>query len=205
MEDEKEGGFVDRRASSKMGSGSEAASGRTEEAASGESVAPAEGLEKLRAELERERQKADENLRQWQRAAADYQNLKRRSEQERSEATVFAQVALVINLLPVYDDLDRALATVDANLAGLNWVQGISAIQRKFAATLEAMDVHEIESEGAKFDPSEHEAVGQTAGEEGIILHVVQKGYRLGSRVVRPAMVIVGNGEEPPGDSPAED
>ncbi len=100
--------------------------------------------------------------------------------------------ALVINLLPVYDDLERAVATVDAHLAGLNWVQGVVAIQRKFQQLLEAMGVSEIAAAGETFDPNRHEAVGKQPGDDGKVLHVVQKGYQIGDRVIRPAMVIVG-------------
>jgi molecular chaperone GrpE len=113
-------------------------------------------------------------------------------EQERGEQARFASAALVINLLPVYDDLARAVETVDAHLAGLNWVQGVLAIQRKFAQLLEAMGVTEIAAAGEAFDPNRHEAVGKQPGDDGKVLHVVQKGYLLGDRVLRPAMVIVG-------------
>lgn len=197
MEKDTEGDMVDRHSSSNPGARNESSQGSQGDASTSAEDAkePASIVAELREQLQQEKDRAEENLRQWQRAAADYQNLKRRGEQERGEATRFAQVALVINLLPVYDDLDRALGTVDANLAGLNWVQGISAIHRKFANTLEAMDVHEIDTEDATFDPDQHEAVGQMGGEEGKILHVVQKGYRLGDRVVRPTMVMVGNGQ----------
>jgi molecular chaperone GrpE len=161
--------------------------------------APAEETGSLDAQLAAEREKADTYYKSWQRAAADFQNFKRRVEHERSESARFGQVALVINLLPVFDDLDRAVATVDAHLAGLNWVQGVVAIHRKFANLLQAMDVKEIAAEGEAFDPALHEAVSQVAGEDGKVLHVVQKGYQIGDRVVRPAMVIVGNGQQATG------
>ena len=106
----------------------------------------------------------------------------------------FASAALVINLLPVYDDLERAVGSVDANLAGLNWVQGVVAIQRKFWHMLEAMGVSELAAAGEPFDPANHEAVARQPGDDNKVLHVVQKGYRLGDRVLRPAMVIVGEG-----------
>jgi molecular chaperone GrpE len=140
-------------------------------------------------------EKADQYYKNWQRSAADFINYKRRIEQEKAEASRFASAALVINLLPVYDDLERAVSTVDANLAGLNWVQGVVAIQRKFWGLLSAMGVAEIPAAGERFDPSLHEAVAKQPGDEGKVLHVVQKGYRLGERVIRPAMVIVGEGE----------
>jgi molecular chaperone GrpE len=139
-------------------------------------------------------EKADTYYKSWQRTAADFQNYKRRIEQERGESARFASAALVINMLPVYDDLDRAVGTVDAHLAGLNWVQGVIAIHKKFNQLLTAMGVSEIASDGEKFDPALHEAVANQPGEEGKILHVVQKGYRLGEKVIRPAMVIVGEG-----------
>ncbi|MGI8927389.1 MAG: nucleotide exchange factor GrpE [Tepidiformaceae bacterium] len=139
--------------------------------------------------------RAETNYKNWQRSAADFINYKRRVEMERGETARLAQAALVINLLPIFDDLDRAVATVDANLAGLNWVQGIVAIQRKFAQLMEAMQVREIAAAGEPFDPALHEAVGRQPGEDNKVLHVVQKGYQLGERVVRPAMVIVGAGE----------
>ena len=115
-----------------------------------------------------------------------------RIDTEKAEASRFVSAALVINLLPVFDDLDRAVTGVDAHLAGLNWVQGVVAIHRKFANLLQAMGVEEVAAADAQFDPALHEAVAKQPGEEGKVLHVVQKGYKLADRVVRPAMVIVG-------------
>ncbi len=138
--------------------------------------------------------KADAHYKNWQRTAADFSNYKKRVEQERSEMARLAKAALVINLLPIYDDLDRAASTVDSHLAGLNWVQGVLAIQQKFTRLLEALDVKELTADGEQFDPSRHEAIGQQPGPEGKVLHVAQKGYLLGDKVLRPAMVIVGDG-----------
>lgn len=177
--------MIDKRAASRMGGVDE----RPEAAA--ESAAAVAGGDAALAEA---RELADSHYKSWQRTAADFANYKRRVESERSETARFASAALVINLLPVYDDLERAVATVDAHLAGLNWVQGVVAIQRKFANLLAAMQVSEIAADGEQFDPAAHEAVAQQPGAEGKVLHVVQKGYRLGDKVLRPAMVIVGEG-----------
>ena len=147
-------------------------------------------------ELAAEREKADTYYKNWQRSAADFINYKRRIEQERGETARFASAALVINILPVFDDLDRAVQTVDASLAGLNWAQGILAIHKKFQQLLHAMGVSEVAAEGEAFDPAQHEAIGEQAGPEGKVLHVVQKGYTLNDKVIRPAMVIVGSGEQ---------
>ena len=180
--------IVDKRAASRMGD-EEASKGAAPDA---EPEAMAEPT--LEEQLAAEREKADQFYKSWQRSAADFANFKRRTEQERAESARLVSAALVINLLPVYDDLERAVTTVDAALAGLNWVQGIANIQRKFWHMLEAMSVSEVAAAGEMFDPARHEAVGQQPGDEGKVLHVVQKGYQLGDRVIRPAMVIVGGG-----------
>ena len=140
--------------------------------------------------------KADSYYKNWQRTAADFANYKKRVEQERTEMSRLTKAALVINLLPIYDDLDRATTTVDSHLAGLNWVQGVLAIHQKFSRLLEALDVKELTAAGEVFDPGLHEAIGQQPGPEGRVLHVAQKGYMLGDKVLRPAMVIVGDGNK---------
>ncbi|MBE7518585.1 MAG: nucleotide exchange factor GrpE [Thermoflexaceae bacterium] len=169
--------IVDRRAASRMNDDPQPGS---------------EATPSLEQQLTAEREKADSYYRNWQRSAADFANYKKRVEQEKSKSAEFVNAALVINLLPVYDDLERAVSTVDAHLAGLNWVQGVIAIQRKFQQMLEAMGVNEIAAAGETFDPNRHEAVGKQTGDDGKVLHVVQKGYQIGDRVIRPAMVIVG-------------
>jgi molecular chaperone GrpE len=149
--------------------------------------------EGLRARLDEEKAKAQDYLANWQRAAADYQNLKRRMEQERGEVGRLATASLIINLLPLVDDLERALRNVDTKLAGLTWIDGIWLIDRKFQAVLENAGVQEIPAEGQTFDPNVHEAISQVPGDEGKVISVVQKGYKLGDRVIRPAMVVVGS------------
>lgn len=153
-------------------------------------------IDGLRTALQEEREKSQGYLASWQRTAADFQNLKRRVEQERSEVARLANASLVINLLPLMDDLERALHTVDSKLAGLTWIDGVWLIQRKFQAVLENAGCKEIEADGQSFDPNVHEAISEASGEEGKIISVVQKGYKLGDRVIRPAMVIVGKAAE---------
>ena len=156
--------------------------------------APTNDVEKLKALLEEEHTKAQSYMQSWQRSAADFVNYKRRVEDERSETARLATAALIINLLPLVDDMDRALQNVDTHLASLTWVDGIRLIYRKFQALLEMIGVQEIEADGQAFDPAQHEAVSQAPGEENKVIAVVQKGYRLGDRVIRPAMVVVGSG-----------
>jgi len=167
---------------------------KPEASGAAETGAP-DDVQKLKEMLDDERGKAQSYMQNWQRAAADFQNYKRRVEEERSEAARFANAALIINLLPLVDDLDRALQNIDTHLAGLTWVDGIRLIHRKFQAVLDMAGIEEIPADGQTFDPSIHEAVSQGPGEENKVIAVVQKGYKLGDRVIRPAMVVVGNGE----------
>jgi len=133
-------------------------------------------------------------LENWRRAEADFENYKRRVEQERTESAKFAGMPLILNILPIVDDLDRAFKSIPEKLTHLTWTDGIRLIHRKLQATLEAQGVTEIKALGETFDPSVHEAVGQTLGEEGKVVEEAQKGYKLHGRVIRPAFVIVGNG-----------
>jgi len=176
--------IVDRRSSS----------GRKKDADSPPPAVEAEDVEALKVGLEEEKKKAETYLANWQRAAADFQNYKRRTDQEREELERLANAALVINILPILDDMERALTSVDARLAGLTWIDGIRLIYRKFQAVLEASGVREIKAEGEDFDPRFHEAVMYGEGEEGKVISEVQKGYMLGDRVIRPSAVVIGRG-----------
>lgn len=145
------------------------------------------------------KEEARKYLGNWQRAEADFQNYKRRVEQERSENRRFASVALIINTLPILDDLERALVSVDTRLAGLTWFDGLRLIHRKLQLILENAGVTVIEAEGRQFDPHEHEAVTHAEGEEGLVIAEIQRGYKLYDRVLRPAMVVVGKPSGPSG------
>ena len=155
-----------------------------------------EGIESLRQALAEEQAKAEANLAGWQRAQADFMNFKRRGEQEREEYTRFANANLMLELLPVLDDLERALEHVPAKLARIAWVDGVKLIYRKFRASLESQGLAQIEALGKPFDPNLHEAVRQDEGKEGIVIEEIRKGYQFHDRVIRPTMVVVGNGED---------
>jgi len=159
-------------------------------------VAEAEDIETLKQALAEEKAKAEANLAGWQRAQADFINYKRRSEQEKEEIGKFANSILMLNLLPILDDLERAFASVPPHLAKLSWMDGIRLIERKLWATLEAQGLSQIKALGEPFDPNLHEAIRQDKGKEGIVVEEVQKGYKFHDRVIRPAKVVVGNGEE---------
>ena len=155
-----------------------------------------EDIEALKQALAEEKKKAEANLAGWQRAQADFINYKRRSEQEREETGKFANSALMLNLLPILDDFERAFAAIPVRSAKTSWAEGIRLIQRKLRANLEAQGLSQMEALGEPFDPNFHEAVRQDRGREGIVVEELQRGYKLHDRVIRPAKVVVGNGEE---------
>jgi molecular chaperone GrpE len=154
--------------------------------------------ETVEAQLEKAQAEAQRYLANWQRAEADFSNYKRRMEQERGEAHRMANAALIINILPVLDDIERALASLDIRLVGLTWFDGIRLIYRKLLLILESAGVSQIEAEGQAFDPRFHEAVMHGEGPEGKVVAEVQRGYKLHDRVLRPAMVVVGKGKGKP-------
>jgi len=170
-----------------------------EEAGSNEvepEVAEVEDIEALKNALAEEKAKAESNLANWQRAQADFINYKRRSEQEREEVTEFANATLMLSLLPILDDLERAFAAIPSRLAKASWVDGMRLIERKLRASLEGQGLAEIEAVGEPFDPNVHEAVMQGKGKEGMVVEEMQKGYKFRDRLIRPSKVVVGNGEE---------
>ncbi|MCH8814505.1 MAG: nucleotide exchange factor GrpE [Chloroflexi bacterium] len=148
-------------------------------------------------QLAKAKEDAEKYQQNWTRAAADLQNYRRRTDQERDEARRFASVALIINLLPVLDDFERAFVSLDARLAGLTWCDGMRLIHRKLEMLLDNAGVTPIQADGKKFDPKYHEAVQHVEGEEdGKVVAEVQRGYMLHDRVLRPAMVVVGSGKK---------
>lgn len=141
-----------------------------------------------------------EDLRQkYLRAVADYQNLRRRSDEERKEWARYTLTSVVVNYLPVLDDLDRALSSVDPEIAQHRWVEGVRMVERKFRHVLESSGVQPIDADGQPFDPAMHEAISYAPGPEGSVVAVAQAGYQVDGRVIRPARVVVGNGQPAPG------
>ena len=126
------------------------------------------------------------------RLAADFENYKKRAARERQEYVVLANERLLKELLPILDDLERALKSAEEHEEA-QLEEGVRLVHRSLASLLQRNGVEEIATDG-KFDPHVHEALlAQPAEdrEQGDVLDVIQKGYRLGDRVVRPARVIV--------------
>ena len=151
------------------------------------------------AALEAER---DEAVDRWKRTAADFDNFRKRVAREREATITLANERLVKELLPILDDLERALhAAEDHEEAQLD--EGVRLVHRSLASLLERHGVQEIGTDG-KFDPHVHEALLAQPSEleEGSIIEVIQKGYRLGDRVLRPARVVVSAALPTPEDEP---
>ncbi len=145
-------------------------------------------------ELVEAQAKAQEYLDGWQRERADFFNYKRRIEREMAQSAQNALGNAMRRYLDIADDLERALRKRPSEGDGAAWANGIDLIYRKLLAAFEADGVKPIDTEGAFFDPSLHEAISQEDDpklESGQIIDVVQTGYMLGERVLRPARVRV--------------
>jgi len=149
----------------------------------------------LQQALAEEKATAQKHLAGWQRAQADLVNYRKHAEQERLESIKFVNTALVLNLLLVLDDFERAFTSLPPELADSTWVEGVRLVQRELWASLESQGLAGIDALGEPFDPTLHEAMMQVEGEEGKVVEELQKGYKLYERVIRPARVAVGKGE----------
>jgi len=155
---------------------------------------PEAELERLRQELEAAKAQAAEYLDGWQRTQAEFANYRKRQEAEFMERVRLNNAVLIARILPVLDDLERAVQTLPPGLQSLTWVEGIFLIKRKLEVILEAEGLKPIETAGKFFDPLYHEAVTYEdvpGYEDGQIIGEVQRGYTLGDRVIRPALVRV--------------
>jgi molecular chaperone GrpE len=159
-------------------------------------IEQAEDIETLQQALAEEKEKAEKYLANWQRSQADLENYAKRAEQEKSEIIEFANRVLILDLLPILDDFERALASLPIELDEQNWTEGIKLIYNKLKTILETQGLAEIKAKGEYFDPYLHEAAGQLEGEEGIIMEETRKGYKFRDKLLRPSMVMVGTGKK---------
>lgn len=153
-----------------------------------------DALEILQGELTEARLKADEYLDGWQRSRAEFANFKKRTEREQEQVYQTAAGAIIKRYLGVLDDLERALKNRPQEGEGAAWAEGIELIYRKLLAILESEGVKPMQPEGQMFDPNLHEAIlseDSDHHESGQIIEVLQPGYLLGEKVLRPAMVRV--------------
>jgi molecular chaperone GrpE len=150
--------------------------------------------ETLQAELTKAKTEAAEYLEGWQRARAEFANYKKRIERDQAYVYQNAASSVIRRYVELIDDLERALKNRPQAGEGLAWAGGIELIYRKFLAILESEGVTQMDPTGEMFDPNLHEAVtseNSSEYESGAIIEVLQKGYLIGDRVLRPAMVRV--------------
>jgi molecular chaperone GrpE len=162
--------------------------------------APADVVEDADQELTLEQQlqeaqsQAAEYLDGWQRARAELDNFRKRTERERAQRETAILAELIDGQLSVLDDFDRAMENLPEDLAEHEWTNGIKLIYQKQLAQLQELGLEEIETEGVAFDPNLHEAVTHEESdshESGEIIGVLRKGYTLHGRVIRAALVRV--------------
>lgn len=168
-----------------------------EEVAGGNGVesAPApDEAQTLEEQLAAAQAEAARNLDGWQRTQAEFANARKRFEKQRAETYANANIDLVSKLLPLIDDFERALDSVPESEQSDPWIAGVALVYRKMLAVLEEMNVQIIPSVGELFDPNQHEALTQEPSDEfesGFVVREMRRGYRLGDRVIRPALVSV--------------
>ena len=154
--------------------------------------------EKKIADLEAQLQDANERA---LRSHAELENFRKRSQRELADERRYAVVPLVRDLLPVVDNLERAIAAAEKAEGGSALLSGVQLVATQLAAILKAHQCVRIEAVGAPFDPNFHEAIGQEPSDEhpaGTVSRAFQAGYKLHDRVIRPAQVFVSTGPANP-------
>ncbi|MBN1494128.1 nucleotide exchange factor GrpE [Candidatus Peregrinibacteria bacterium] len=128
------------------------------------------------------------------RAMADLANYRKRVEEEKSQFVKFTTGGVFLEILPLYDSLDRAVSQIPDDIKENEWVKGIVNIKKQFEQTMERAKILKMKTVGEKFDPNFHEAVTQGPGEKDIIIEELESGYTIEGQTLRPARVKVGSG-----------
>jgi molecular chaperone GrpE len=173
----------------------------------GESAEAVDEVAAIREELEQVKAQEAEYLDGWQRARAELSNARKRFQRDQEQAYANAKADLLVRLLPVVDDFERAFETLPEDLtladlapASLNWLEGVQLVWRKFQLLLEQEGVAPIEAMGKAFDPFLHQAVTHEPSKvvpEGHVIAEMLRGYVVGDRVLRPSAVRVSSGPAP--------
>ena len=148
-------------------------------------------IEPLKKQLEEAQAQASEQKDNWLRTQAEFQNYRKRVERDNEMMRLQMKGDIIKKVLPALDDLERAMQNRPADDA---WANGIELIMRKLQGILDSEGVKRIEAKGMEFDPNFHEAISHEPAdgvESGFVIDVVQNGYVIGERVIRPALVRV--------------
>ena len=174
--------------------------GRAEEQPAGLAAETAgDELAGLRQELEDAQARQAEYLDGWQRARAELANARKRFQREQEQAYSSATAGVLLRLLPILDDFQRALDNIPEDASTASWLEGLRLIVHKFERLLEQEGVTVIVDAGFEFDPSLHQAVTHEPSDTvpaGHVIATLRTGYRLGDQVLRPSMVRVSSGPE---------
>jgi|SRR5680860_213137 len=161
-----------------------------------EDMTPLEKNLTSEAELVKTNARAEDYYGQIQRLQADFDNYRKRTQKEKIELIKYASERLVVELLPVLDNFDRAVSAAKVNPDFTSFSQGVEMILRQMQTALSKEGLKEMETIGQPFDPNLHEAVLRVASEEhpeNTVVEELQKGYYLKEKVLRPCMVKVSN------------
>ncbi len=165
------------------------------DAAEGAAEQGVDEVDSLREQLRLAEEKARQHLAGWQRTQADFENYRKRVQQERKDALELAQSSLVARLLSAVDDLERAFRRPAEEMGTAEWVEGVRLSVSKLTSALDSEGLSVIDAVGRPFDPRYHDAIMRQPGDEGVVLAVLRNGYTLNGRVLRPAAVVVGESE----------
>jgi molecular chaperone GrpE len=149
-----------------------------------------ESLEAKIATLEKEKR---ENWDRYLRTAADLENFRKRQRRELDDARFEAKSKVLKEMLPVVDNLERAIEHATQQAGASPIIEGVQLVLRQFLSAFERLEVTPIEAAGQPFDPNLHEAISQAESDQppGTVVQVLQRGYRSGDRLLRPALVVV--------------
>jgi len=165
------------------------------------SLTPEEEIRRLREALEAKTLLAEEHRDRYLRAAAEFDNARKRAAREREEYTRYANESLLRELLPVLDNFERALQSARNEPTAAAVTAGVELIQRELLRVLEKFGVTSFTSVGQPFDPERHEAIARVPAQEqpeGTVVDETARGYLLNGRVLRPAMVTVASSPDSP-------
>lgn len=175
-----------------------------EQATTQETPAAETSVEQLQARVSELEQAYEEQKNLYLRALADFQNYRRRQQEEMERQRGLLLEALMEELLPILDNFERALQAAEATRELEPLLEGVRLTERQIKALLARYDIHPIEAIGQPFDPNFHEAIQRvetTDYEDGIVIDEVERGYRMGERVLRPSRVIVARRPAEPSQS----
>jgi molecular chaperone GrpE len=165
-----------------------------------EAPAQQDPMAELQAKLEAAEKDAKDNKDRWLRAAADLENTRKRTKREIEDAKIDSKFKVLKEMLPVVDNLERAIEHAGGPGEKNAIVEGVQLVLRQFTTAFERLEVTAIDAMGQPFDPNLHEAISQQESDQppGTVVQVLQRGYRSGDRLLRPALVVVAKAKPAP-------